>query len=149
VTVRQTFAPGQPGKQLNGDPMPNREIVAQELGKVFAALAHPERIRIVEELRDCERDVHSLQQTLGVRQPRISQHLATLKSRQLVQERRQGRRVLYRLTQPALAAWILGALPFIEPDPREIQRKRSAVEEVRLLWSSERDRQQEVVSSDE
>lgn len=44
--------------------MPHRAIVAKELAGVLGVLAHPQRIRIIEELRNGERDVTSIQAAL-------------------------------------------------------------------------------------
>ena len=46
--------------------MPSRAIAARELAKLFAVFSHPDRLRIVEELRDGERDVNALQDALVV-----------------------------------------------------------------------------------
>ena len=40
--------------------MPSRQLVAKELGEVFKVLAHPDRIRLIEELRSGEKDVNTL-----------------------------------------------------------------------------------------
>jgi DNA-binding transcriptional ArsR family regulator len=46
--------------------MPHRVLVAKGLADFLSVLSHPNRIRIIEELRDGERDVKSLQDALGV-----------------------------------------------------------------------------------
>ena len=40
--------------------MPFRSVVAKELADFLGAIAHPARVRLIEELRDEERDVSSL-----------------------------------------------------------------------------------------
>lgn len=90
--------------------MPHRVLVAKELAELLGVLAHPNRIRITEELRDGERDVNSLQAALGSSHPGVSQHLMLLRLHCLVSERRQGRQVFYRLRQPELAAWLTKAM---------------------------------------
>ncbi len=93
--------------------LPHREPDERELASLFRALAHPDRVRIVEELQSGEKDVNSLSEQLGARQPRISQHLSTLKSHHMVEERREGRHVYYRLALPEIAAWILEGLNYL------------------------------------
>ena len=73
---------------------------------MFSVLAHPHRLRIVEELGSDERDVASLQSALGISHSGVSQHLSQLRALELVIERREGRHVFYRLMHPELAAWI-------------------------------------------
>jgi DNA-binding transcriptional ArsR family regulator len=114
--------------------MPEREIVTRELAALLGALSHPHRIRIVEELRDGERDVQTLQGALGISQAGVSQHLSVLRARRLVAERREGRRVFYRLAQPEIAAWLIVGLRFVEATPESLERLRAAVSRVRALW---------------
>lgn len=114
--------------------MPHRRLIAKELGHLFSVFSHPDRIRIVEELRDAERDVNALQDALGVTHSRVSQNLAILRAHRLVAERREGRHVFYRLVNPEIAAWVLGGLQFIEADLDLVAQRRTAIEEVRQLW---------------
>jgi ArsR family transcriptional regulator len=69
---------------------------------VFQALAHPTRIAIVELLRDGELSAGALQTRLGIEQANLSQHLAILRSRQIVVNRKGGNQVFYSLTNPVL-----------------------------------------------
>lgn len=116
--------------------MPVRLLVTKELSKFLGVLSHPHRIRIVEELRSEERDVNFLEKALGISHARVSQHLALMRSHRLVVERRQGRRVFYRLVQPELAGWLLEGLDFIERDINAVENIRNAVEEVKSQWQS-------------
>ena len=117
--------------------MPHNSIATLELASLLEALAHRHRIRIVEELRDGERDVNALQAALDTTHSRTSQNLAILRAHRLVAERREGRHVYYRLVNPDMARWVLEGLRFIEADLEHEQRRRSAIEEVRQLWQPE------------
>ena len=103
------------------------------LAELLKALGHPDRVRLVEELGDHEQDVQTLSDTLGVRQARVSQHLAVLRANHIVEDRREGRHVLYRLVKPALAAWImLGGMTLM--DAREMGAEElNPAEEIRLV----------------
>jgi DNA-binding transcriptional ArsR family regulator len=116
--------------------MPVRATASRELADLFGALSSPHRVRILEELRQGEVDVNGLQIALGISHSAVSQHLAVLRAHRLVAERRDGRRVYYHLTQPAMADWILQGLDFIEADLSEHAAIREAVEEARRLWMS-------------
>src|SRR3954468_17516000 len=94
--------------------MPYRALVTKELAAFVGVFAHPLRIRIVEELRGDERDVNALQAALGISHSGVSQHLMVLRSHRIVSERREGRRVFYRLRQSDLAGWLLDATRFLE-----------------------------------
>ena len=68
----------------------------------FRALAHPVRIRILEELRDGSRTVHALQDALGLDQPTVSQQLAVLRAKNLVVATKSGTSVHYAVRDPLI-----------------------------------------------
>jgi DNA-binding transcriptional ArsR family regulator len=68
----------------------------------FKALAHPIRIRILEILVPGERSVHELQKALGVDQPTVSQQLAVLRAKNIVEARKEGTAVRYAVRDAAL-----------------------------------------------
>ena len=65
--------------------------------RVFQALADPSRRAIFESLMRGEAAVKHLTARFDVSQPAVSQHLATLKDAGLVNGRREGRCVYYRV----------------------------------------------------
>jgi DNA-binding transcriptional ArsR family regulator len=69
---------------------------------VFQALAHPTRVGILEQLRLGEMSVGQLCQTLSIEQANASQHLSVLRSKYLVETRKDGNQVFYRLSDPLL-----------------------------------------------
>jgi DNA-binding transcriptional ArsR family regulator len=115
--------------------MPERKVVAKELAEIFKVMAHPDRIRIIEELGDEEKDVNTLQNDLDLPGPRVSQHLGLLRAHRFVNDRREGRRHLYRLTQPQLADWVMDGLDFIEGRLSEVSK--STISSARERWSSQ------------
>ncbi|MDH4109757.1 MAG: metalloregulator ArsR/SmtB family transcription factor [Gammaproteobacteria bacterium] len=113
--------------------MPSRQLVARELSEVFKVLAHPDRIRLVEELGGGEMDVNTLSQVLDLPGPRVSQHLGLLRLHRIVEERRDGRHHYYHLVQPEIAVWIVSGLNFVEGRIAGIDA--SAIEAARQLWA--------------
>ena len=69
---------------------------------LFQALAHPTRIAIVELLREGELSAGTIQERLSIEQANLSQHLAVLRSRQIVVNRKEGNQVFYSLRNPVL-----------------------------------------------
>jgi ArsR family transcriptional regulator len=63
--------------------------------EVFQALAHPTRIAIIDLLGEKEFSAGELIEKLGIEQANMSQHLAVLRSRQLVVNRKVGNQVFY------------------------------------------------------
>lgn len=68
--------------------------------ELFKALANPARIRILELLRSGEKTVTELQLDLRIESPSVSQQLAILRMRNLVDTRKSGNNIYYRLRDP-------------------------------------------------
>jgi DNA-binding transcriptional ArsR family regulator len=113
--------------------MPSRLTVARELSDVFKVIGHPDRVRLIEELRAEAKDVNTLASATGLPQARVSQHLALLRSYRLVDDQREGRHHVYHLTQPEIAQWIVAGIRFIEL--RGPATLSADAQEARLLWS--------------
>lgn len=69
---------------------------------LFRTLGHPARVRILELLRDGEHSVGALQEALGLDSGGTSQHLAALRRIGLVESRREGTSVFYRVADPRI-----------------------------------------------
>jgi DNA-binding transcriptional ArsR family regulator len=65
--------------------------------RIFKALADPSRRSILESLTRGEAAVKDLTARFDISQPAVSQHLAALRGAGLVNARREGRRVYYRV----------------------------------------------------
>ncbi len=70
--------------------------------EICKVLTDPKRLRLLHALRDGERSVGDLAAVLGVSLPNASQHLAVLRAAGLVDGRREGASVRYRLAEPAI-----------------------------------------------
>ena len=115
--------------------MPDTNIIAKELAEILGVMAHPARVRIIQELGEGEKDVSELVALTGLSQPTVSQHLAALRSRKLVHDRREGRGVYYSLTQPWMADWMLDGLKLIESEAFNGTVLARAAKKARRLWS--------------
>jgi DNA-binding transcriptional ArsR family regulator len=71
--------------------------------EVFQALAHPTRIHIAECLQDGELPVSALVERIGIEPANLSQHLAILRAKGLVINRKEGTQVFYALRDPLLS----------------------------------------------
>ena len=69
---------------------------------IFQALAHPTRIAIIELLSGGELSAGDLIGRLGMEQANVSQHLAVLRSKQLVANRKSGNQVFYSVRDPII-----------------------------------------------
>lgn len=68
----------------------------------FKALAHPLRIQILETLRSGEMSVSELQTVLAVESSSVSQQLAVLRNKNVVESRKVGTSVYYSVRDPAI-----------------------------------------------
>ncbi len=85
--------------------------------KLFKALMHPARLEILEILRDGEHCVCHIEAALGYRQAYISQQLSVLRETGLIQDRREGWNVHYRVIQPQVFALLDVAITMVGGKP--------------------------------
>ena len=76
----------------------------EELSRIFKALSTPARLRILAAIGETEACVCHLEALLDLRQAYISQQLMELREAGLLETRREGRYIYYRLTKPKLLA---------------------------------------------
>ncbi len=80
-----------------GSDAPLDPRLLEETAAMIRVLGHPVRLRIVECLEDGEQTVTALQDALGARQAIVSQQLARMRAGGIVQCRREGANVWYRV----------------------------------------------------
>jgi ArsR family transcriptional regulator len=100
----------------------------KDVALFFAALADENRLRLLHLMRGGEICVCFLQETLKTNQPKISRHLAYLRRAGLVEARRQGTWMYYRLKDqpPKIQEILEGALAAIKNEPKiKGDRKRA------------------------
>ncbi len=68
----------------------------------FKALGHPARLVILGQLRGGERSVQELQVALDMDQSSVSQQLAVLRNKNIVESRKEGTTVYYRVRDPMI-----------------------------------------------
>ena len=71
------------------------DTLRQFKAEIFQALGHPTRIAILEELRHGELAAGTIIEKLGMEQANVSQHLAVLRAKQIVVNRKAGNQVFY------------------------------------------------------
>lgn len=79
---------------------------ADAAGQLLKALANPDRLLLLCQLSQGERNVSELEALLGIQQPTLSQQLAVLRRDGLVATRRDGKQIFYRISSPAALAVI-------------------------------------------
>lgn len=79
---------------------------AASAGALLKALANPDRLLLLCQLSQGERNVGELEELLGIQQPTLSQQLAVLRREGLVETRRDGKQIHYRISSPEAMAVI-------------------------------------------
>jgi ArsR family transcriptional regulator len=79
-----------------------KEIYLEGVAEWLKSLADPTRLRILHALKDGERCVNDLLVGLGCSQANVSKHLAVLRHAGLVEARRDGVNIYYRISDPAV-----------------------------------------------
>ncbi len=85
-------------KAQAGPPQPIHKIKAE----FFRTLGHPARVRVLELLKDGELTVGELQAELEIDSSGASQHLAAMRRQGLLESRREGTSVFYRVRDPRI-----------------------------------------------
>jgi len=71
--------------------------------RILSVLANPKRLEIIDLLNHGERTVSDLATSLGIAQAATSQHLAVMRKAGVVETRKDGNFVFYRLADPKIA----------------------------------------------
>ncbi len=95
--------------------------------KLFKTLMHPARLEILDILRGGEACVCHMEAALGYRQAYISQQLMVLREAGLVQDRREGWNIFYRVVQPAVYEVIDAALRTVGKSQVAARRKATRI----------------------
>lgn len=78
--------------------------LASEAATLLSRLANPDRLLILCILVSGEKNVSQIGEASGIEQPTLSQQLTVLRKDDLVQTRREGKYVYYRLENPDVLA---------------------------------------------
>lgn len=85
-----------------GNALDAMKAAVPEAAEILRLLAHPIRLLLLCEIAREECSVATLERTLGLRQPGLSQQLAELRQNGLVRTRRQARSVFYSIADPRI-----------------------------------------------
>lgn len=79
----------------------------EQLAVIGKALASPKRLELLDLLCQAEKSVEALAQQAGIDVKLTSSHLKDLKAARLIDSRREGRNVFYRVADPAVAGLLV------------------------------------------
>ncbi len=71
--------------------------------EVSKTMSHPIRLAILHCLKDGEKTVNELVEAIGASQSNVSQHLALMRQREIVETRKDGSNIYYRVASPKIS----------------------------------------------
>ena len=84
-----------------------KTLLYEQVSRVSKALASPKRLELIELLCQCEKSVETLARESEMSVKLASAHLRALRAGRLVETRKDGKYVLYRLADPSVAnLWV-------------------------------------------
>ena len=84
-----------------------KNLLYEQVSRVSKALASPKRLELIELLCQCEKSVETLARETGMSVKLASAHLRGLRAGRLVETRKDGKYVLYRLADSSVAdLWV-------------------------------------------
>ena len=110
-----------------------KQAVFASLAEIARALGHAHRLELLEHLGQGERSVENLAARARLTFANTSRHLQILRRARLVEPRREGKRMLYRLTGDDDVVWLLQALG------RVGERNMAEIEHVMATYFRARD----------
>src|SRR6187549_1861288 len=85
-------------------PIDQMHAAAADACRLMKALANPDRLLLLCQLAEGEMSVGELEAALGILQPTLSQQLGVLRDEALVETRREGKQIFYRVASPSALA---------------------------------------------
>ncbi len=98
---------------------------ANDAREILSNLGEASRQQILEQLRSGPKSVSLLVRATGLKQPNVSNHLAKMRKRGIVEAQKRGRQVIYSLADP-LVSIMLHAVSAAEPAATEISPEQIA-----------------------
>lgn len=80
----------------------NRQFIYEKQSEIIKAVAHPYRIAILDFLKDGEQCVCDIAEHVGAERSNISRHLSVMVSSGVLEYRKEGLKVIYKLKTPCI-----------------------------------------------
>ncbi len=84
--------------------LPGMRAAANQACSLMRVMSNPDRLMLLCQLAQGERRVGELEELLDIQQPTLSQQLAVLRDESLVETRREGKQIFYRITSDTVLA---------------------------------------------
>lgn len=94
--------------------VPKREALVEPLAQLYKVLSDPSRLKIVLLIIDSEMSVTNMADILSMTESAVSHHLRILRMNGLVERRRDGKSILYRLYDDHIHSIIVSGFEHME-----------------------------------
>ncbi|MDH7600186.1 MAG: metalloregulator ArsR/SmtB family transcription factor [Sedimentisphaerales bacterium] len=81
----------------------DKQVFYRKLAQVYKGMAHPVRVAVLDYLRDGEQCVCDIARHVGSERSNVSRHLAVMVACGVLESRKEGLRVLYRIRAHCVA----------------------------------------------
>jgi DNA-binding transcriptional ArsR family regulator len=113
----------RPASSLATEPMPSfaqMQAAATQASALLKVLSHPDRLLLLCQLSQGEYCVSELEASIGLGQPSLSQQLGVLRQEGLVETRRAGKQIYYRIASADALAVLQVLYQRFCPDDHEV-----------------------------
>jgi ArsR family transcriptional regulator len=99
-----------------------RQLMFERQAEIVKAIAHPLRIAVVDFLKDGEQCVCDIAEHIGSERSNVSRHLAVMANAGLLEHRKEGLKVLYRLKCPCIIDFFSCTSAVLRQQAKETER---------------------------
>ena len=96
-----------------------KQKILESQASILKALGQPTRLQILELLKDGERCVCEIFPAINQEQANVSKHLSILKQVGILESRKDGLRILYRIKTPEILDLLTGVSKLLKAQARE------------------------------
>ena len=105
----------------------SKKLLFERQATIARAIAHPVRIAVVDYLKEGEQCVCDIAEYVGSERTNVSKHLAVMTAAGVLESRKEGLKVIYRLKTPCILQCLESAVACIKKQVEESQRIFSAL----------------------
>ena len=104
-----------------------KQLLFEKQAEIAKAIAHPLRIAVVNFLKDGEQCVCDIAQHVGSERSNVSRHLSVMSNAGLLEYRKEGLKVIYRLKTPCILEFFSCVSRVLKQQVKEDERLLAAL----------------------
>jgi ArsR family transcriptional regulator len=104
-----------------------KQLLFEKQAEIAKAIAHPLRVAVVNFLKDGEQCVCDIAQHIGSERSNVSRHLSVMSNAGLLEYRKEGLKVIYRLKTPCILEFFSCVSRVLKQQVKENERLLAAL----------------------